>query len=169
MTTPFVGEIKMVAFNFPPKGWAFCDGQLLPISQNQALFSLVGTFYGGNGTTNFALPDMRSRVPVHQAAAYPIGAGGGVENVTLQSTQMPQHTHPLNGTSGTATKRPPAGKTFAADTASQADFYTAPANLLALNPQSVTTAGSNQPHSNLQPYLAIGFCIALQGMFPSRN
>lgn len=174
MASPYLGEIKIVAFNFAPKNWALCNGQQLSIQQNTALFSLLGTMYGGNGVTTFALPNLQSRVPIHFGQGpglsnYTQGEVGGAETVTLNSTQLPQHTHLLNGTTGTANKRPPAGHTFAADTASIANFYAAPANQVALAAPSVTTAGGNQPHSNLQPYLAVLFCICLAGVFPSRN
>jgi microcystin-dependent protein len=174
MAEPYIGEIKIVAFNYAPKGWATCSGQTLSIQQNTALFSLLGTTYGGNGVQTFALPNLQSRVPVHFGQGpglsdYTLGQTGGAETVTLTSTQMPTHTHLLNGTTGTANKRPPAGHTFAADTASIANFYAAPANQLALAAPSVTTAGGSQPHANLQPYLAVLFCIALVGVFPSRN
>lgn len=170
MSVPFIGEIRLFGFDFAPRGWAFCAAQLLPISQNQALFSLLGTMYGGNGTTNFALPDLRGRTPIGFDGSNPIGASGGLENVTLLTANLPSHTHSLAATTQTATKRPPPGRMFAADNASVADYYAAPAALVALDPRTVSTAsGSGQPHNNMQPYLVANYSIALQGIFPSRN
>lgn len=175
MATPFIGQIAIFGFNFAPRNWAQCNGQLLAISQNTALFSILGTTYGGNGQTNFALPDMRGRVPVHAGAgnglpARTLGERSGVESVTLTSTQIPSHTHSLLGTTAAANRRLPAGKTLGADTASVADYYAAPGtNMTTLAPASVSNAGSGQPHSNMQPYLAVNICIALFGIFPSRN
>jgi len=182
MSEFFIGQIMMTGFNFAPKFWALCNGQLLPINQYQALFSLLGTQYGGNGTTNFALPDLRSRTPIGYASSVDpgwqppsvqIGQAGGVENVTLLSTNLPSHTHALNASNTAGNSRNPAGRLYATSTDSvppAANLY-APSTgaLVPLNPQSVSPAGGNQPHPNMQPYSVINFCIALSGIFPSRN
>jgi microcystin-dependent protein len=168
---PFIGEIRLFGFNFAPVGWALCQGQLLPISQNTALFSLLGTFYGGDGVTNFALPDLRSRVPVGQGqgqglSPYNIGQQGGSENVALNQAQMPSHNHTVGANDSPAAGTRPGGgvlaRTSAAIYATSTDGTTMLANM-------VNAAGGNQPHPNLQPYLCINYCIALQGVFPSRN
>lgn len=166
MSEPFLSEIRLMSFSFPPKGWALCNGQLLPINQNQALFSLIGTTYGGNGQTNFALPDLRGRVPMHEGNGHVIGEKAGEETHTLTANEMPAHLHPLLGTSqslgGTAV---PTGALLG----EVADAYGPVQDLTTLAPQSVTSAGGSQPHPNQQPYLALSFCIALQGIFPSQN
>lgn len=179
MSAPFLGEIKIVSFNFPPKGWALCAGQQLSIAQNQALFSLLGTTYGGNGTTTFALPDLRGRAPVHwgQGAGLPqvtLGQTGGQENHLLTSQEMPQHTHSFSASTATATRKLVAGGIFADDVDSQPVDYFAAFNApnssyVSLNPLSMTSAGGSQPHNNMQPYLVLTICIALAGIFPSRN
>ena len=169
MTQPFIGEIRFFSFNFPPRGWATCGGQLLSIQQNQALFSLLGTQYGGNGVQTFALPDLRSRVPMHRSASNPQGTVSGSENVTLLQAQVPAHTHSLMGTTAAGNARPPAGRTFSADTSDNFDFYATGNPTTALAPASIAPAGGSQPHSNLQPYLTLNPSIALQGRFPSRN
>jgi microcystin-dependent protein len=169
MSQPFVGEIKLFGFPFPPRGYALCNGQILSIAQNQALFSLLGVTYGGNGTTNFALPDLRSRTPVHFSSTLPQGAPTGAENVTLTTQTMPTHMHLLRGTSTTADSRACNASSFANDSTTAADFFTASANLVAISPQTVGPAGGNQPHENMQPYLVMSYCIALNGVFPSRN
>jgi microcystin-dependent protein len=177
----FIGQVMMTGFNFAPKFWAQCNGQLLPISQNQALFSLLGTQFGGNGTTNFALPDLRGRSPVGYASsvdpswqppAVQMGQTGGAENVTLLSSNLPAHTHTMAASSAAGDSRTPVNGLLAtsSNSATAANLY-APSNgaLVAMNTQSVATAGGNQPHPNLQPYTAINFCIALSGIFPSRD
>lgn len=171
MSEPFLGQISMAALNFAPRGWAFCNGQLLAIQQNAALFSLLGTQYGGNGQTTFALPDMRGRVPIGYDNTNVIGTQGGQAAVTLLTANMPAHTHSLGATTTTANKRVPFGKMLAADNASVAEYYAVPAAgpTTTLNPQSVSNVGGSQPHSNMQPYTAISFCIALSGIYPSRN
>ena len=181
MAEPFIGQIILVGFNFEPVNWAFCNGQLLSISQNAALFSLVGTFYGGNGTTNFALPDLRSRVPLHFGqgnglSPYAIGESAGVENVSLLSSQIPAHTHALNATASYGAAQSPAGAFLAEtsqDGSSRGSIYfgysaaqTTPATL---NPNSVGLTGGNLPHPNIQPVLALNYIISLAGIFPSRG
>ena len=175
MSEFFIGQVMMAGFNFAPKFWALANGQLLPINQNQALFSLLGTQYGGNGTTNFALPDLRSRTPIGYASsvdpswqppAVQIGQSAGVENVTLLSTNLPSHTHSVNATTTNGTTRNPNGALFAN---TSVPLHGTPGALVPLNPATIAPAGGNQPHPNLQPYSVINFCIALSGIFPSRN
>jgi microcystin-dependent protein len=167
MAEYFIGQISLYGFSFPPRGSAQCNGQLLPINQNQALFSLLGTQYGGNGTTNFALPDLRGRASVgFGASGFPIGQVAGTENVTLLTTNMPTHTHQVNGSTATGDNRIPAGRVLGA---SATPIYAAVTPNITLNAQSVASAGGNQAHPNIQPYSVVNFCIALQGIFPSRN
>ena len=163
MATPFIGEVKMVAFNFPPKGWAFCNGQLLAIAQNQALFSLLGTTYGGNGQTTFALPNLQGRVPLHMGNGFTEGQVGGATSVTLTSNQA-GHGHGVSATA-TATTNTAAGN-FPATSGS--NIYGASPDTT-MNAATVGQAGGSQAHSNLQPYLVVNFVIALTGVFPSRN
>ena len=170
MTSPFLGQITLYAFNFAPRGWATCDGQLLPIAQNQALFALLGTSYGGNGVQNFALPNLRGRVPVHWGQGpglsnYVVGESVGSENVTLLSTQMPQHAHQV-----VASGNPPSqgGVTNAVWAAGGTSSYASSANA-AMAAGALTAAGGSQPHPNIAPSLVLNCCIALQGIFPSRN
>ena len=165
MATGFIGEIRIYAFGFAPRFWAQCNGQSLPIAQNQALFSILGTTYGGNGVTTFNLPDLRSRTPFHTGTNFSLGQVGGSENVTLISNQMPQHNHLMNANSGAPTTGSPAGN-FVAQSPSNA--YSATANTT-MNAADIGNAGGNQPHSNLSPYLTLNICIALSGIFPSRN
>ncbi|HEX6384977.1 MAG TPA: tail fiber protein [Anaerolineae bacterium] len=167
MSEPFLAEIRMVSFNFAPRGWAFCDGQLLSISQNQALFSLLGTTYGGDGRTTFALPDLRGRVPVHVSNSHAQGQKGGEESHTLTVQEMAQHTHPLQGSSSDADTPVPGGNVLAASAA--ADIYNQASNVQNMSAGAVASVGGGQSHNNMQPYLAVNFCIALQGIFPSRN
>ena len=165
MAEPFLSEIRIMSFGFAPVGWAFCNGQLLPISQNQALFAILGTMYGGNGTTNFALPNLQGRVPIHMSTSgFPEGQTGGSASVTLLSNQI-GHGHPVKA-SGTATASTAAGNFPAPSSAG--DAYGGSLDT-AMNPAIVSTVGGNQPHNNLQPYLVLTYCIALQGIFPSRN
>ena len=168
MSTPFLGELKIISWNFAPKGWALCNGQLLPINQNQALFSILGTTYGGNGQTTFALPDLRGRVPIHQGDGFILGQKTGEEFHTLNKSEMPQHIHFEQG-SGTAANSPlEPGNILARCT--QANIYRDQAtNLVALNPATVANTGGSQPHENRQPWLTLNIIIALQGIFPSRN
>jgi microcystin-dependent protein len=165
MSEPFLSEIKIVSFNFPPKGWALCNGQLLPINQNQALFALLGTTYGGNGQTNFALPNLRGRVPIHMGNGHTLGEVAGSTAVTLNQSQMPQHLHSLMA-------QPNAGNQLAAANAFLAqasNVYRTADNLTTLNAASIANVGGSQPHNNMMPYLVLNFIIALQGIFPSRN
>jgi microcystin-dependent protein len=163
MGTPYLGEVKMVSFNFPPKGWALCNGALLPIAQNAALFSILGTTYGGNGTTTFALPNLQGRVPLHMGNGFVEGQVGGAQSVTLISNQI-GHGHPVSATA-TATTNTAAGNFPAV---SVNNIYGSGIDA-SMNPGIVGQAGGSQAHSNLQPYLVINFVIALQGIFPSRN
>jgi len=165
MSEPFLAEIKLVSFNFPPKGWALCNGQLLPINQNQALFSLLGTTYGGNGQTTFALPDLRGRVAMHEGDGHTLGERAGASAHTVTVSELPQHTHTLNAQSGAATTPVPTNGVLA----SAANLYADASALVALHPASVTSLGGSQPHENRQPFLALNFVIALQGIFPSRT
>lgn len=166
MGTPFLGEIKVISWNFAPAGWAFCNGQFLPINQNQALFSLFGTTYGGNGQTNFALPDLRGRVPMHFGAGFTQGERSGSEFVTLSQTQMPQHLHFAQGTAVAATTNNPSGALLGAVSSS---LYIAPTNLTSLQPTQISNYGGSQPHENRSPYLVLNFIVALQGIFPSQS
>lgn len=168
MAEPYLSEIKLISFNFPPKGWAFCNGQLLPINQNQALFALLGTTYGGDGQTNFALPDLRGRVPAHTGGqGHFLGERGGEQAHTLTLPEIPQHSHTASATSDSGDLFVATGNMLAA---SPAQLYApATSNLTTLVPGSVTTMGGSQAHENMQPYLVLNFCIALQGIFPSRN
>lgn len=174
MTEVFLGQIMLTGFQFAPKGFALCNGQLLPITQNQALFSLLGTMYGGNGTTNFALPNMQSRTPVGAGNSadpswdptpYQQGEIGGVESVTLLSTQIPPHNHTVNGTTAAGAARNPTGGLYGTNSTS----IFGPANGPLVPLQGVGPGGGNQPHPNLQPYSVINFVIALVGVYPSRN
>jgi microcystin-dependent protein len=181
MTQPFLGQVQPFAFNFPPLHWAFCDGQLLSISQNTALFALLGTFYGGNGTSTFALPDLRGRVPMHQGTlpggqSYVPGELAGTETVTLFQAEMPAHTHSFSGTSSPANWKPPVtGSAYAQSNkagTSPADAYYAPdtsPQITSLHIDTVTPYGQQLPHTNIQPYLTINWCICIAGIFPSRN
>lgn len=167
MDDPFLGEIRPFAFGFPPKGWATCDGQLLPINQNQALFALLGTMYGGNGTTTFALPDLRGRAGMHLSSVHTQGVRGGSESVALTAAQIPLHSHTANCSNVAGTQTSPAGKFWAQDSDGNVVFNSAGgANMAAT---AIGNAGGGQPHPNMQPYLVVNYCIALQGVFPSRN
>jgi|SRR5215207_7566203 len=164
MATPFLAEIKMFSFDFAPPGWALCNGQFLPINQNQALFSLLGTNFGGNGQTTFALPNLRGRVPIHFDNPHPLGMVAGAETHTVSAAEMPTHTHFVRGSSAAANNPSPAGNYSAAN----ASAYALNSNA-AMSTQGVASTGGSQPHLNMSPYLVISFCIALQGVFPSRN
>ncbi len=178
MAEPFLAEIRIVAFTFPPRGNAFCDGQLLPINQYQALYSILGTTYGGDGRTTFALPELRGRVPIHKGAApggsnHTLGQKGGEENVTLNGSQLPAHTHDFKVATSDATLplplHPSQGMGLSRLAKATTNMYGSGGTQQALNPATVTSIGGNQSHINMQPSLVLNFCIALQGLFPSRN
>jgi microcystin-dependent protein len=168
MAEPFLSEIRMMSFGFPPKGWAFCDGQLLPINQNQALFSLLGTVYGGDGRVNFALPDLRGRVPTHTGGmGHFLGERGGEPSHTLTIAEIPQHVHVASAANTPATTNIPTNALMLAQPGFQ--IYHTPTNLGPLNPGTIATVGGSQAHLNMQPFLTINFSIALQGIFPSQT
>lgn len=171
-SAPYLGQILIVSFEFAPKGWAMCNGQLLAINQNQALFSLIGTYYGGDGRTNFALPDLRGRAPIHQGSLaggsdYVIGEIGGEETVTLTINQIPAHTHELMAYGGVGTTANPTGAVWAAQ--SRLDVYSSAVPSGAMGAGSIATAGGTQPHDNRSPYLVVNYIIALNGVYPSQN
>lgn len=171
MSEPFVGEVRMFAGNFAPRGWAFCDGQLLAVSQNDALFSLLGTIYGGDGRTTFGLPDLRGRVPIHPGSGpglspRRLGAKAGSEKETLIVNQLPSHTHEVRASSSIAQNTSPVGNALASPTG---DLYTASAPNTNMASSSITALGGSRSHSNLQPFLCIHFIIALFGIYPSRH
>lgn len=163
MSEPFLGEIKMISWNFPPKGWAFCNGQLMQINQNQALFSLFGTTYGGDGRVNFGLPNLQGRTPIHVGAGFIQGQVGGESAHTVTNPEMPSHNHLVNANTNAANSGSPTGNFWSA-TGSYAGSSNA-----AMASAAITTVGGSQPHANLQPYLVINFIVALQGIFPSPN
>jgi microcystin-dependent protein len=168
MAEPFLSEIRIMSFGFAPKGWATCDGQLLPINQNQALFSLLGTTYGGDGRVNFGLPDLRTRTPIHVGSGHTIGERGGEQAHTLSIAELPTHTHSANA----ANVAPAAGNPSNARMISQsagANLYAAASNPQTMAPNAIANAGGSQAHENKQPFLTLSFCIALQGIFPSQN
>jgi microcystin-dependent protein len=165
MAQPYVGEVRMFAGNFAPAGWMFCEGQLLPISENETLFQLIGTTYGGDGQSTFALPDLRGRIPVHQGSGLVLAETGGAEAVALTLTQIPAHTHPMLANSGLASESAPGGQVFAQPQA--VDAYVQPPPAVPLSPQSCLPVGGSQPHTNVQPYLCISFIVSLFGIFPS--
>jgi microcystin-dependent protein len=169
MAEPFLSEIRIMSFNFPPKGWAFCNGQQLPINQNQPLFALLGTTYGGNGQTTFALPDLRGQTPIHVGQGHVLGEKGGSQSVTLSISQMPQHLPTMSATSATGTANTVPGTTVMLATSSGDTIYNDPAALVALDPRACSNVGGSQAHLNMQPFLTLSFCIALQGIFPSQN
>lgn len=180
MAEPFLSEIRIFSFAFPPKAWAFCNGQLMAIAQNQALFSLLGTTYGGDGRTTFALPNLQSRVPIHFDSPTPLGAVGGEIAHTLNQNEIPQHTHQLQADTATAPATTvgsvPLNKLFGQAQEALQGGTTAPVSrygpataLVQMTPQAISTYGGSQPHQNMMPYLVLNFCIALQGIFPSRN
>jgi microcystin-dependent protein len=162
MAEPFLSEIRIMSFVFAPKGWAQCNGQLLPINQNQALFSLLGTTFGGDGRVNFALPDLRGRTPIHVGSGHTLGERGGEQAHTLSIAELPTHTHVANASSSDGDSADPRTRLLA-----KAQIYRAPADLTALHPATVANVGGSQAHLNMQPFLTLSFCIALQGIFPS--
>jgi microcystin-dependent protein len=167
MAEPFLSEIRIMSFGFPPKGWALCDGQLLPINQNQALFSLLGTTYGGDGRVNFGLPNLDGRAPMHMGGGHTLGERGGEQAHTLSISEIPTHTHTAQATSSTGNQPVPATAYYGV---SPSQPYLPPDNNLgALNPATVASVGGSQAHINMQPYLVLNFSIALQGIFPSQT
>ena len=175
MSEPFLAEIKIVGFDFAPRGWAFCDGQILPINQNQSLYSLLGTTYGGDGRTSFALPDLRGRTPIHvgssNGVSHPLGQKTGEETHTLSTHEIPQHEHEARATSATVTSTDPEGKLLAVTSGGPFSIipYGDRTSPQALHGSTVANGGGGQGHNNMQPYLTLSYCIALQGLFPSRN
>jgi microcystin-dependent protein len=167
MAEPFLSEIRIFSFAFAPKGWALCAGQLLPINQNQALFSLLGTTYGGDGRVNFALPDLQGRVPMHMGNGHTLGERGGEQGHTLSISELPQHLHFAQGSANPATTVTPTNALVLGRGAFQA--YGAATNLGAMSPATIGTVGGSQAHLNMQPFLTLSFCIALQGIFPSQT
>ena len=165
MSEPFISEIRIVSFNFAPKGWALCNGQTLPINQNQALFSLIGTFYGGNGVNTFQLPNLQARMPIHQGSANVIGEAGGQSSHTLIASEMPSHVHQAQGVSNAATTPDAAGNTWASS--ANGPFAGSPNTTMGSG--ALANVGGSQPHNNMPPSLTLNFIIALQGIFPSRN
>jgi microcystin-dependent protein len=164
MAEPFLSEIRIFSFSFAPKGWALCNGQLLPINQNQALFSLLGTTYGGDGCTTFALPNLQGRLPMHTGNGHVLGERGGEIAHTLNSSEMPAHTHLAQASTTAANEPVPTTNELAG-----ADIYSHPSNPIPLQPATVSNVGGSQPHTNMQPYLTLSLCIALQGVFPAAN
>ena len=164
MAQPYVGEIRMFAGNFAPAGWMFCEGQLLPISEYETLFNLIGTTYGGDGQSTFALPDLRGRLPMHQGSGFTLAEQGGAEEITLTVSQIPAHSHPMLATTGAGNSTNPQGAYLAQPVASIYNQGTNPVNMA---PQAITSTGGSQPHTNFQPYLCVDFIISLFGIFPS--
>lgn len=172
MSEPFLSEIKIFSFNFAPRGWALCNGQLLPINQNQALFSLLGTTYGGNGQTNFALPNLQSRAPIHEGSGHTLGEVGGEQAHTLSMAEMPAHLHGFNANTAVVGAQPNATQATVASNYwanfGKAAYSTSQGNAV-MSPQTIANVGGSQAHQNMQPFLVLSFCIALQGIFPSPN
>jgi microcystin-dependent protein len=166
MAEPFLSEIRIMSFGFPPKGWALCDGQLLPINQNQALFSLLGTTYGGDGRVNFGLPNLQGRVPIHMGSGHTLGERGGEQGHTVSISEVPTHVHVANASATDANQALPGGNVLARI---PKELYRAPTNLTSLLPATVATVGGSQAHLNMQPFLVLNFSIALQGIFPSQT
>jgi len=169
MSTPYLGEIRLFAGNFPPAGWFFCDGQPLPISEHDALFNLIGTTYGGDGQTTFRLPDLRGRLPLHQTTGFVLGQSGGVESVTLTTQQVPSHNHVVYGTAANAGTTSPTGNVPATMGAVTTFLYGLDAPPTSMHPSSVGIAGGSQPHENMQPFLCVSFIISAYGIYPQPN
>jgi microcystin-dependent protein len=169
MSTPYIGEIKLFAGNFAPVDWAFCNGQLLPISEYEALFSLIGTTYGGDGITTFALPDLRGRVPIHQGMGYPMGQSLGEEQVALQPAQLPEHTHPLIASIAPAQGSNPTGSLLGVANGFSAYAAWGAGPTVALSDTAIGTSGGGAPHDNMQPFLPVSFIISLFGIFPQQG
>lgn len=167
MAQPYVGEIRLFAGNFAPSGWMFCAGQLLPISENETLFNLIGTTYGGDGQSTFALPDLRGRIPVHQGNGVILAEADGAEEITLTTNQIPAHSHPLQATNDTATQANPGGQVLAQFSQANIFPYLEDVPNVSLAPTAITPVGGSQPHTNFQPYLCINYMISLFGIFPS--
>jgi len=167
MAEPFLSEIRIMSFGFAPKGWALCAGQLLPINQNQALFSLLGTTYGGDGRVNFALPNLQGRTPIHMGSSHTLGERGGEQAHTLSIGELTTHLHPLNASATVATVNNPTGNVLG--NSNPNNLYGAVQNLTPLSAETVSTVGGSQAHPNMQPFLTLNFCIALQGIFPSQT
>lgn len=168
MSSPYISEIRVFGFNFEPRGWAFCNGQLLAINQNQALFALIGTTYGGNGVTTFALPNLQARVPIHAGTGFALGQIGGEESHTLSAAEAPQHTHALRGSSATALTNVPANGALAESLLGQ-PYHDPDGQNTPLASTAIGPTGGGQPHTNMQPYLVLNVCIALVGVFPTRS
>ena len=168
MSNPYVGEIRMFGGNFAPAGWMFCEGQLLPISENETLFNLIGTTYGGDGQETFALPDLRGRLPIHQGNSFVLAQSGGVESVTLTTQQMPIHTHPLAASTKTGTDKSPLGR-VTDQTSGGVQIYIEESPDQAMAANAIGPQGGSQPHDNFQPYLCIDFIISLFGIFPTQS
>jgi microcystin-dependent protein len=168
MSQPYVGEIRMFAGNFAPAGWMFCEGQLLPISEYETLFNLIGTTYGGDGQSTFALPDLRGRLPIHQGGGFTLAENGGVEQVTLNTQQMPAHSHPFLASTNVANLTSPQGDALGKTTSIKI-YDPIPAPPSVMDPSAIGLTGGSQPHSNFQPYLCINFIISLFGVFPSQT
>jgi microcystin-dependent protein len=166
---PYLGEIRLFPWSWAPRGWMLCNGAILSIQQNTALFSLLGTMYGGNGSTTFALPDLQGRASIHRGTGYVQGETDGEEQVTLTLATMPAHQHGFVGTSATADKKIPTSNTLATDTSATADYYAPDTTPLTISPQTIAPTGGSQPHANMQPFLVLNYCIAANGIFPSRN
>lgn len=167
MSQPFVGEIRMFAGNFAPNGWLYCEGQLLPISENEVLFQLIGTTYGGDGESTFALPDLRGRLPIHRGGGFVLAETGGAEEVTLTTNQMPSHSHPFLASSNPGGTTNPQGNVVA--NSPNVQVYIEDVTGVNMNASAISTIGGSQPHTNFQPYLCVGFIISLFGIFPTQN
>lgn len=170
MSEPFLAEVRMFGFDFAPRGWAFLDGQILPINQNRSLYALLGTTYGGDGRATFALPDLRGRTPIQEDSGHRLGSKSGQEVVTLSASEIPNHTHVVMASANPADSNSPVDHVLAAEVVPDAAYRDPEAvNMTALRAETVTNAGGGQAHDNMQPYLTLNFCIAIQGFFPSRN